>query len=269
MSKYVVKESLRKGPAFIYVGYKTCTIYSILAIMIQERRRSLLLALFIILASSLIAQQASLEPSTHKKKKPFFDPAPTHVVNWYLEWNGQYGGSSNFINYTHFGIHFLGDIRNRNALHGGAGYFFNPHLYVGGGTGIEYQDRGYSDDNGFDPNNYVGALWVVPVYAEVRGYLLNKPTTPFLQLRAGYAASIYAGEKRHYSRNSSYNNLSVGVRIRNLVSVTVGYLFMYQNGYLIGYDRFDNYRPLIGGPAYQHYATIGFTVNLDKNTKKP
>ena len=219
--------------------------------------------LFLIFAAPLSAQntESSSTPKTHRKFKDALPPA--RGFHWSVEWNGEYGGTDNYVDHTHWGIHFKGNLLNRNAVHINTGYQFNPYLYVGAGTGIEYQDRGYGDIfSTASPALYVGALWVVPVYGEIRGYLLNKPTTPFLQLRVGYAPSIYAAEKRYVAESSSYNNLSIGVRIYSHLSITAGYLFMYQPAYLTGYDKYDNTEVIDREHPYQHYCTIGTTVNF-------
>lgn len=231
----------------------------------MAKSRILVVLTLLIALSNFLPEQLDATPAHPKKEKhKFNEPAPAKGFYASAEWIGQYGGTRNYVDRRHFGIHFIGNLLNRNALHFNLGYLFTPHIYAGGGAGIEYQDRGFGDYTG-DPKLvlYVGALWVVPVYAELRGYFFNKPTTPFLQLRMGYAPSIYAAEKRFASYNSSYNNFSIGVRINNHLSLSLGYLFMYQPAFLTGFDRTQNNSMIVDRVhQYQHYCTVAVVLHL-------
>ena len=85
-------------------------------------------------------------------------------------------------------------MAEREAIRFNAGYQFNPYLYVGGGVGAEFQYRAYNNIIAYDNNlltypppsygggiqNYTGTLVIVPIYGEIKGYLLKKPVSPFL-----------------------------------------------------------------------------------------
>lgn len=53
------------------------------------------------------------------------------------------------------------------------GYQFNPHLFVGGGAGIDYYSSG-SDDAGY-----------IPIFADVRSYLLKGRISPYGEAKIG------------------------------------------------------------------------------------
>ena len=53
------------------------------------------------------------------------------------------------------------------------GYQINPHLFVGGGAGINYYSSG-SDDAGY-----------IPIFADIRGYLLKGGITPYAEAKIG------------------------------------------------------------------------------------
>jgi len=79
----------------------------------------------------------------------------------------------------------------------------------------------------------------------------------------GYAPSIYSGEGKHTVENSSYNNISIGVRIFSHVSVTAGYLFTYQPAFVIGYDETQNNKIILEKASpYEHRLTVGVSVGF-------
>jgi hypothetical protein len=200
--------------------------------------------------------------------------APKKGFHHSLEWGGIYGGPRNQVTYRMFGHTFNQDMRDRDAIRMSAGYQFNPYLYVGGGVGAEFQYQAYSnrvvnDVYGglfFTNQSYTGSLVVVPIFAEVKGYLLKKPISPFLQLRMGYAPAIYSGEGKHVVENASYNNISVGVRIYSHLSITAGYLFMYQPASVSGFDQTNNNNnnnPIIDKSSpYQHRLSVGIAIGM-------
>lgn len=242
-------------------------------------------AVFILLSlftSSLFAQDAPApateQPAAAPAKKSCHDycknmmVAPKKGFHHSIEWGGIYGGPRNQVTYRMFGHTFNQDMRDRDAVRMSAGYQFNPYLYVGGGVGAEFQyqayaNRIYSDvplpTNVYITQSYTGSLVVVPIFAEVKGYLLKKPISPFLQMRMGYAPAIYAGEGKHTVENASYNNISVGVRIYSHLSITAGYLFMYQPTSVSGYDQTNNNTPILDKSSpYQHRLTVGIAIGM-------
>lgn len=54
------------------------------------------------------------------------------------------------------------------------GYQFNPHLFVGGGAGINYYSSSDGHDAGF-----------IPIFADVRGYLLKGKISPYAETKIG------------------------------------------------------------------------------------
>jgi hypothetical protein len=197
--------------------------------------------------------------------------APKKGFHHSIEWGGIYGGPRNQVSNRMFGHTFNQDMRDRDAIRMNAGYQFNPYLYVGGGVGAEFQYLAYSnrtlDDRYggivFTNISYTGSLVVVPIYAEIKGYLLNKPISPFLQLRMGYAPAIYNGEGKHTVENASYNNISVGVRIFSHLSITAGYLFMYQPTAVSGYDLTNHNNAIVDkSNPYQHRLSVGIAIGM-------
>ena len=85
------------------------------------------------------------------------------------------------------------------------GYDFNPHIFVGGGMGLNLVPGLY--------NNYyyynVYDEYLVKLYGEVRGYLLRSAVTPYLGLKLG--PSFYTSSVDH-GYVSAYLEASVGAR---------------------------------------------------------
>ena len=240
-------------------------------------------------SSTIMAQDASKEsPSTpssqptasekkscaagaccmgHMKKE-----APKKGFHHSIEWGGVYGGPRNQVSYRMFGHTFNSDMRDRDALRVNLGYLINPYLYVGGGVGAEYQLKSYADRTYSDvlppipvysTVNYTGSLWVVPIYGEIKGYLLKKPISPLLEMRMGYAPVIYVGEGQRTVEHSYYENISVGVRIYSHLSITAGYLFMYQPTSVSGYDETNHNRVILDNSSpYQHRFTLGVAIGM-------
>ena len=78
------------------------------------------------------------------------------------------------------------------------GYMFNPHLFTGIGLGIQ----GY-DEIGF-----------VPIFADVKYYVVKGTMTPFVSFDAGYSFStneIATGGNTKF-RGGAYSNLSIGMK---------------------------------------------------------
>jgi hypothetical protein len=242
--------------------------------------------MLVVMSSSLFAQDAQKEtpaPTTatttpagkscnmgdHCKKMMV---APKKGFHHSIEWGGVYGGPRNQVTYRMFGHTFNSDMRDRDAIRMSAGYQFNPYLYVGGGVGAEFQYQAYTNQvwdanpigiNPYSTQAYTGSLVVVPIFAEIKGYLLKKPISPFLQMRIGYAPAIYTGEGKHIVENASYNNISVGVRIYSHLSITAGYLFMYQPTSVSGFDQTNNNNPILDkSNPYQHRFTVGIAIGM-------
>jgi hypothetical protein len=209
-------------------------------------------ALILVLTMSLaaVAQDAKTEspaPADGAKKTcamggcmAMMKQAPKKGFHATIEWGGVYGGPRNDISYRMFGRTFNMNMTFREAVRVGAGYQLNDRLYLGGGAAAEFQYKAFTNKNfGLEPNttNYTGSLWVVPIFAEIKGYLLKKPISPFLQWRVGYAPAIYVAEGQPIVEHSYYDNFSVGVRIYNHMSITAGYLFRYQPQSVTGFDK--------------------------------
>lgn len=58
------------------------------------------------------------------------------------------------------------------------GYQFNPHLFVGGGVGINF----YSSPSGPNTSREGG---FIPIFADVRGYLLKGKISPYADAKIG------------------------------------------------------------------------------------
>ena len=88
----------------------------------------------------------------------------------------------------------------------------NQYLFVGGGTGIHYMTD-YSTVS-------------IPVFADVRGYALNGPISPFIALRIGYKFNTKEAP-RHAKKGGLYCNPFIGVRFmttkKQAVNLGIGY----------------------------------------------
>jgi opacity protein-like surface antigen len=232
----------------------------------------------LLLSSALIAQDAPKEtpaPADAPAKKTChmsdycakMKEPPKKGFHHSIEWGGIYGGPANQVSYRMFGHTINADMRDRDAIRMNAGYQFNPYLYVGGGVGAEFQYQAYTNPSpgGIDVDyHYTGKFVAVPIYAEIKGYLLKKPISPFLQLRIGYAPDIYVLGNNHPTtvENCSYNNISVGVRIYSHLSITAGYLFMYQPESITGYDLLMQKVIVDKSSPYQNRFTVGIAIGM-------
>lgn len=90
----------------------------------------------------------------------------------------------------------------------------NQYLFVGGGTGIHYMTD-YSTVS-------------IPIFADVRGYALNGPISPFIALRIGYKFNTKEAP-RHAKKGGLYCNPFIGVRFmttkKQAVNLGIGYLY--------------------------------------------
>lgn len=280
------KKSLNQSPVY-YVYTFVLITHTVKNKIMTKHIRPAIFILLTIFTSTLFAQEntapgGSAETAAPAAKKSCHDycknmmVAPKKGFHHSLEWGGIYGGPRNQVTYRMFGHTFNQDMRDRDAIRMVAGYQFNPYLYVGGGVGAEFQYQAYNNKvvTDYPPNSgtaypaftttaYTGSLVVVPIFAEIKGYLLNKPISPFLQMRMGYAPAIYSGEGKHTVENASYNNISVGVRIYSHLSITAGYLFMYQPSAVSGYDQTINNTPIIDKSSpYQHRLSVGIAIGM-------
>jgi hypothetical protein len=226
-------------------------------------------------SSVLIAQDAQKETLSPAAKTCHMHDcfarmkqAPKKGFHFSIEWTGIYGGPDNYINDGRFRQKYNLNLREKNGVHINAGYQFNPFLYLGGGVGAEYQDKGYGLETwAQSPYLYTRSLWILPIYGEIKGYLLKKPISPFLQLRIGYAPALYNVRDGFSTvlENTSYNNISIGVRIYSHLNITAGYLFMYQPISVLGYTNENgphNWLILDGSHPYQHMATVSIAIGM-------
>jgi hypothetical protein len=282
--KYGFKLVLNQTPVYyVSILYLLSSIKA--KIMTNHIKPFLLLNLFIALSTGLIAQdapQGTAAPASDQPAKKScrmsdycakMKQAPKKGFHHSIEWGGIYGGPRNQVTYRMFGHTFNQDMRDRDAIRMNAGYQFNPYLYVGGGVGAEFQYQSFTNRMTLDvlpaaqpeysTTNYTGSLVLVPIYAEVKGYLLKKSISPLLQMRMGYAPVIYVGEGQRTVEHSYYENISVGVRIYSHLSITAGYLFMYQPTSVSGYDETQHNSIILDkSNPYQHRFTVGIAIGM-------
>ncbi len=103
-----------------------------------------------------------------------------------------------------------------------AGYQFNQFINVGGGIGMDIYDKEY-----------------FPVYADFRGYILNKGVSPYyaFQLGYGFSTDIF----NNVSINESYSggvmlHPSIGLRFASYKNTK----FIMEAGYKFQYDKRTN-----------------------------
>lgn len=103
------------------------------------------------------------------------------------------------------------------------GYQLNPYLFVGGATGVNY----------FKESESV----LIPIWADIRGYLSDGPLTPFIGLRVGYSIDVMD----HEGGSGSYWSPSIGVRYmigeRTGLNLSVGYASQHRK---FSYSRFSS-----------------------------
>ncbi len=123
---------------------------------------------------------------------------------------GWYHTTSGFLNFS-----FQGGA----GVHHAMGYRFNRLLGVGLGTGIETHDFDFK-------RNFI------PVYAEVRGFLLPKKITPYYALKIGYGFALRDEINGTIAAKGGFHfSPEAGVRFgASEVSYYLGLEYKLQNG---------------------------------------
>lgn len=85
------------------------------------------------------------------------------------------------------------------------GYQFNPYFFLGAGMGVEYF---------FDYETVV-----VPIFANARGYFMDRKTSPFIDVKIGYSP---VGDIQGIYFSPSIG-VSIGVSKKCAVSISIGY----------------------------------------------
>lgn len=100
-----------------------------------------------------------------------------------------------------FGENQWGDLNIGFTLQHTSGYRFNRFLGVGLGLGLEQYVNG----------NSAAPVWSIPLYAEVRGHLLDRSFSPFYSVALGYGQPIGSGNAGS-SSGGIYFNPAIGLR---------------------------------------------------------
>lgn len=110
-----------------------------------------------------------------------------------------------------------------NTVHG---YQFMPFLFAGIGTGFHYY--------------YHSKVFAIPIYADIRGDILNNSISPFVEVRIGYSP---------YDAQGLYFNPSVGCRFAmngiKALNASIGYSMQKADYELYGYSH--SKKATIGG----------------------
>ncbi len=91
------------------------------------------------------------------------------------------------------------------------GFQFNPHIFLGGGFGMQ----GYLDDYFVEDFDLI-----MPIYAAFRCDFVDKRVSPFASFRLGGFTSLMCIDDESFG--GAYFNLNFGVRIRRL-NIAIGY----------------------------------------------
>ncbi len=102
-------------------------------------------------------------------------------------------------------------IANQYAISTSQGFSFGNGLYIGGGLGFAAELK---------PEYSSNAVFLVPIFADLKYSFLNQKCTPFVGLRAGEIIDITKNGLRVFA------NPSVGVDIARF-SIKVGYELQY------------------------------------------
>ena len=111
-----------------------------------------------------------------------------------------------------------------SLFHLNVGYQFNQYLSVGGGVGMDIYDKEY-----------------FPVYADFRGYILNKKVSPYYAFQAGYGLStdIFNLNSSNISHSGGMMiHPSIGLRFASFRSTK----FIMEAGYKFQWDQRTNER---------------------------
>lgn len=99
----------------------------------------------------------------------FYPRKPIGPKPYQFRENGLYHNASAFI---HTSSRAVGA-----GISYAAGYRFNKYLGLGGGIGFETNEFGEGRN-------------IIPIFAEVRGFLLSKKISPYYAIKAGYGAAL-------------------------------------------------------------------------------
>lgn len=134
----------------------------------------------------------------------------TSAVNYDLE------GYRGFIDVGYlFGVGDEYSKVDRIELSTAHGYQFNNHFFLGAGVGMHYLTL----DN----------VFMLPVFVNFKGYLLNNPISPFLDLKGGYSPILTKLEDDDI-KGGLYISPSIGVRfiVADNIGMSVGLGFNFQ-----------------------------------------
>ena len=148
--------------------------------------------------------------------------------NW-VDGNGPMSGYKGFMETGYkFGVGEYGeDCFSFMTTHG---YQFSPYYFGGIGVGVNYYDTQYG-------------AWSVPIYGDVKAYLLNNSITPFIDLKIGYTLGDMEG---------FYLSPSMGCRIRtgNITAFYASFGYEMQkvkvSNYMQVKTKYGSYRKEIG-----------------------
>ncbi|MBQ8493752.1 MAG: outer membrane beta-barrel protein [Alistipes sp.] len=145
------------------------------------------------------------------------------------------------------------------------GYRFNHVLFLGVGTGLDFNTWHDYGETSFKPDK----LLYIPLYAKARAYILDKRWSPFVDLTAGGRFSTkeeYDGFK--YSTNGFMLDVGFGVNYRITPKISayfvVGYEF-WKYPYLEVYFYPTDYN---GTPLDSYIGVAGNTPGIAYYTKK-
>lgn len=148
--------------------------------------------------------------SRNKKSQSFLpkgitiqESGPYHIINGGALFGKETGFSDNYTTGVSFGYTY--------------GHQFNKYISVGGGISLDTYDDSF-----------------LPVYLDFRGYLMNKPTSIFYSVHAGYAVAFDQFKKDKegtYFKGGPIVHPAIGLRFAGKQNYSflmdIGYRFQY------------------------------------------
>ncbi len=138
-----------------------------------------------------------------------------------------YEGTTNYRKGFTWGMDFAGSYEFGNEKWAPAamlnlGYHINPYLYIGVGSGVEWD---ISPEYGF-----------IPVYGNVRAYLQNRSCAPFVDVRLGSSTEV----NKSKVDGGFYGSFSIGYSFK---SFDISAFFTIQKAEVTNYSyyRYDSY----------------------------
>ena len=113
------------------------------------------------------------------------------------------------------------------------GYQFNPYFYLGAGTGIDIHHTKIASFDNYR-SVHIHRTLLMPFFGDIRINFLNKPTTPFCDVKIGYSVILGQDTHKFHHGQGLYFNPNLGVSFmrnrRVALNAGIGYNMQMRKG---------------------------------------